>query len=101
MQISDTLFKTNIKVYGIIYGENEIKENYEPKIQKIKQRTHKWNEHHFNILEKIIILKTYIFSLLQHTMLIIELPQNYTKLHKNDQLNNISISLEWDRQYKK
>ena len=25
-QISDKLFKTNIKVYGIIYGENEIKE---------------------------------------------------------------------------
>ena len=63
MQISDALFKTNIKVYGIIYGENEIKENYEPKIQKIKQRTHKWNKHHFNILERIIILKTYIFSL--------------------------------------
>ena len=38
MQISDTLFKPNIKVYGIIYRENEIKENYEPKIQKKKTK---------------------------------------------------------------
>ena len=91
MQISDALFKTNIKVYGIIYGENEIKENFEPKIQKIKQRTHKWNKHHFNILERIIILKTYIFSLLQYTMLFIELPQNYTKM-----INSIIFQFLWN-----
>ena len=91
MQISDTLFKTNIKVYGIIYGESEMKENYEPKIQNIKQRKHKWNKHHFSILEKIIILKTYIFSLLQYTLLFIELPQNYTKL-----INSIIFQFLWN-----
>ena len=64
MQISDTLFKPNIKVYGIIYGENEVKENYEPNIQKLKQRTHKRNKQHFNILVIIIILKTYNFKLI-------------------------------------
>ena len=75
MQISDILFKPNINVYGITYGENEIKENYEPKILKEKQRTHKWNKQHFSILKRIIFLNTYILSLLQYTMPVIELPQ--------------------------
>ena len=34
MQISDALIKTNIKVYGIIYGENEIKETMNQKYKK-------------------------------------------------------------------
>ena len=62
MQISDTLFKPNVKVYGIIYRENEIKENHEPKIRKNKQRTHKWHKQHFNMIERIIILKTSILA---------------------------------------
>ena len=41
MQLSDKLFKPNIKVYGIIYWENKIKDNYEPKIQK-------YNKEHIN-----------------------------------------------------
>ena len=44
------MFKPNIKVYGIIYGENEIKENYKQKIQKIKQRTHKWKQSYLLIV---------------------------------------------------
>ena len=31
------LFKDKIRVNGIIFGKNEIKENYDPKIQNIKQ----------------------------------------------------------------
>ena len=34
LETSKSLFKEKIKVYGVIFGANEIKENYLPKIQK-------------------------------------------------------------------
>ena len=46
---------------------------------------------HFNKLERIIFLKTYIFSLLQYTMPFIELPQNYTKM-----INSIVFQFLWN-----
>ena len=69
LETSKSPFKEKIKVYRVIFGANETKENYLPKIQKIKQTINKWNKIHFNILKKVIILKTYIFSILQYTMI--------------------------------
>ena len=84
------LFKDKIKVYGIIFGKNEIKENYEPKIQKIKQVINKWNNCYFNLFEKVIIIKTYIFSLLQYTMIFTDLPIDYIK-----QINTLLFQFLW------
>ena len=76
-EISNSLFKEKIKVYGVIYGANETKENYLPRIQKIKQTINKWNKIYFNLFEKVIILKTYILSILQYTMIFSEIPLVY------------------------
>ena len=84
------LFKDKIKVYGIIFGKNEIKENYDPKIQKIKQVINKWNNCYFNLFEKVIIIKTYIFSLLQYTMIFTDLPTDYIK-----QINTLLFQFLW------
>ena len=84
------LFKDKIKVYGIIFGKNEIKENCDPKIQKIKQVINKWNNCYFNLFEKVIIIKTYIFSLLQYTMIFTDLPTDYIK-----QINTLLFQFLW------
>ena len=42
----------------------KLRKTMNQKYKKKRQRTHKWNKHHFNILERIIILKTYMFNLL-------------------------------------
>ena len=50
-----------------------------PKFKKIKQDIYKWNNCYFNLFEKVIIIKTYIFSLLQYTMIFIDSPTDYIK----------------------
>ena len=89
--ISKTLFKDKIKVYGIIFGENEIQENLDLKIQKLKQAANKWNKPYFNIFEKTIIIKTYLLSLLQYTMMFIEIKPDYLK-----QINTIIFNFIWN-----
>ena len=89
--ISKTLFKDTIKVYGIIFGENEIQENLDLKIQKLKQAANKWNKPYFNIFEKTIIIKTYLLSLLQYTMMFIEIKPDYLK-----QINTIIFNFIWN-----
>ena len=68
--------------------KNEIKENYDPKIRKIKQVINKWNNCYFNLFEKVIIIKTYIVSLLQYTMILTDLPTDYIK-----QINTLLYSI--------
>ena len=75
LETSKSIFKK--KVYGVIFGANEIKENYLPRIQKIKQTINKWNKIYFNLFEKVIILKTYIFSILQYAKIFSEIPLIY------------------------
>ena len=77
LETSKSIFKEKIKVYGVFFGANENKENYLPRIQKIKQTINKWNKIYFNLFEKVIILKTYIFSILQYTMIFSEIPIIY------------------------
>ena len=90
--ISKTLFKDKIKVYGIKFGENEIQENLDPKIQKLKQAANKWNKPYFDIFEKkTIIVKTYLLSLLQYTMMLIEIKPDYLK-----QINTIIFNFIWN-----
>ena len=36
LETSKSIFKEKINVYGVIFGANEIKENYLPRIQKNK-----------------------------------------------------------------
>ena len=75
----------------MIFGANEIKENYLPKIQKIKQTINKWNKIHFNLLEKVIIPKTYIFSILQNTMIFSEIPLVYI-----NEINTLILNFLWN-----
>ena len=89
----ENLFKNKIKVYGVIFGENEIQENLEFKILKMKQAGNKWSKPYFNIFEKtIIIIKTYILSLIQYAMYFVEIQPEYLK-----QINTIIFIffMEW------
>ena len=91
LETSKSLFKEKIKVYGVIFGANEIKENYLPKIQKKKQTINKWNKIYFDLFEKVIILKTYIFSILQYTMIFSEIPLVYI-----NEINTLIFNFLWN-----
>ena len=88
LETSKSLFKKN---YGVIFGENEIKENYLPKIQKIKQTINKWKKIYFNLFEKVIILKTYIFRILQYTMIFSEIPLVFI-----NEINTLIFNFLWN-----
>ena len=91
LETSKSLFKVKIKVYGIIFGANEIKENYLPKIQKIKQTINKWIKIYSNLFEKVIIFKIYIFSILQYTMIFSEIPLVYI-----NEINTLIFNFLWN-----
>ena len=91
LETSKSIFKEKIKVYGVFFGANENKENYLPRIQKIKQTINKWNKIYFNLFEKVIILKTYIFSILQYTMIFSEIPIIYI-----NEINTLIFNFLWN-----
>ena len=91
LETSKSIFKEKIKVYGVFFGANENKENYLPRIQKIKQTINKWNKIYFNLFEKVIILKTYIFCILQYTMIFSEIPIIYI-----NEINTLIFNFLWN-----
>ena len=73
------LIKQNVKIFGIIYGENQMKENYIVKIEKIQDTINNWAHYPLNIIERIIITKTYILSLFHNNMITHDISNIYIK----------------------
>ena len=64
--------KTNVKIVGIIFAKdkaaNEIKENWEGRLEKIKKIIKSWMRRNLTIIGKIQVIKTFLLSQLVYIM---------------------------------
>ena len=79
-QFSENNIKQSIKIYGIVYGKDAIRENTENLMIKIDKTLNKWKNVKADLFEKVIILKTYVISKIQYVQKIIELPNDFIKI---------------------
>ena len=84
----NNLVKDNIKIFGIVFGKNNEKENIIIVINEIKIILDKWKYYKLNLTEKVIIIKTYALSKIQYLINIIEIPE---KIYYKNQSNNFQI----------
>ena len=82
--------KSNIKILGCFFGENEIKVNFQSKIIKMEKMAENWKFIRFNLIDKTISIKTYMTSLLQFQLQTFMIPKKYLK-----QINKIIFSYLW------
>ena len=79
-QFSENNIKQSIKIYGIVYGKDAIRENTKNLMIKIDKTLNKWKHVKADLFEKVIILKTYVISKIQYVQKIIELPNDFIKI---------------------
>ena len=87
--------KENIKIYGVYFGKNYIEENMNKLLLEITQIIEKWKNVKLNLVEKVIVIKTYIISKIQYLQRVIEIPKFYI-----DKLNKLIFTYLWDGQDK-
>ena len=92
----NNLVKDNIKIFGIVFGKNNEKENIIKVINEIKIILDKWKYYKLNLIEKVIIIKTYALSKIQYLINIIEIPKKYII-----KINQIIFKFLWDNRYEK
>ena len=85
------LIKTQVKLFGIFFGANANSANYLNKINLIKNIIDNWTYLNYNLYEKVIIIKTYIISILHYYMIIIDIPPYYIK-----QINTLIFKFLWN-----
>lgn len=73
------LIKKNVKVLGVIYGENQ-EENFKNVKSKIIQQIKIWQAIPLNMYQKRMVINTYIASKLWYLLKIIKLPIAYSKI---------------------
>ena len=88
--IPDKCVKDKIKIYGVYYGKNNIEENLNKLLIDINCILDKWNSINLNLIEKVIVIKTYIMSKMQHIQQIIEIPQSYI-----NKINTVIFKYLW------
>lgn len=96
INLPNNLIKDNIKIFGIYFGKNNEKENIVKIINEIKIILDKWKYYKLNLIEKIIIIKTYALSKIQYLINIIEIPKKYIT-----EINQIIFKFLWDNRYEK
>ena len=82
--------KDNIKIYGVIFGKDYIEQNLNKLVLEIGQIINKWNTINLNIIEKVIVIKTYIISKIQYIQQVIEIPNYYI-----DKFNSLIFRYLW------
>ena len=82
--------KDNIKIYGVIFGKDYIEQNLNKLVLEIGQIINKWNTINLNIIEKVIVIKTYIISKIQYMQQVIEIPNYYI-----DKFNSLIFRYLW------
>ena len=87
--------KEYIKIYGVYFGKNYIEENMNKLLLEITQIIEKWKNVKLNLVEKVIVMKTYIISKIQYLQRIIEISKFYI-----DKLNKSIFTYLWDGQDK-
>lgn len=85
------LIKKYIKIFGIIFGQNDQNINFENILKKIQLKIDQWENSKINIIQKIIVIKTYIASIFHYTMTINDIPYLY-KLR----INSIIYKFIWN-----
>ena len=94
-QLPQKYVKENIKIYGVYFGKKYIEENLNKLLLDIAQKIEKWKNVKLNLVEKVIVIKTYIISKIQYLQRIIEIPKFYF-----DKLNKLIFTYLWDGQDK-
>ena len=64
--IPDKYVKNDIKIYGVYFGKNNIEENLNKLLIDTNYTSDKWNSINLDLIEKVVITKTYIMSKIQY-----------------------------------
>ena len=75
---------TEMKILGVVFDNNGIsKKNLVMLSEKIKKSIEIWNSIRLNIIEKIVVAKTFIFSKFWFLANFLIIDKNYIKIHKS------------------